>query len=215
MSAITGPIALYSNVPINAQYYEPSRFVIGDIDLGITTIVTTTVAHNYVVGQNVRLLIPVFYGSFQLNNQEGYVVSIPSSTEVEVAINSKEASPFIISPFEYTITNATQTSPCVLTITEPYNGGNAVLIQNVSGMTELNGNVYQVLSGNATSITINVNASSFSAYISGGTATLYPTNGAVAQIIAIGDINSGQNNSNGNMSQVVFIPGSFINISPN
>lgn len=214
MSAISGPIALYSNVPINAQYYEPSRFVIEDIALGETTTVTTTVAHNYVVGQNVRLLIPVPYGTFQLNNQEGYVVSIPSSTEVELSINSLNASAFIVSPFQYTITNATQTSPCVLTITQAFNGGSSVLIQNVSGMTQLNGNVYSVLAGNATTITINVNASFFSSYTSGGTATIYPTNGAVAQIIAIGDINSGQNNSNATMTQE-FIPGSFINISPN
>lgn len=35
------------------------------------------------------------------------------------------------------------------------------------------------------------------------------------QILAIGDINSGQINTNGRVSNITYIPGSFINISPN
>ncbi len=35
-----------------------------------------------------------------------------------------------------------------------------------------------------------------------------------AQIIAIGDINQGQQNRNGRTNQLTYIPGSFINISP-
>jgi len=139
MSAISGPVALYANVPINAQYYEPSRFVIEDISLGTTTTVTTTVDHNYVVGQTIRLLIPAEFGCFQLNGKQGYVISVPASDQVQVSIDSSK-------------------------------------------------NVNQFISA---------------------------TSANDPQIIAIGDINSGQNNSNGTMSQVVFVPGSFINISPN
>lgn len=36
-----------------------------------------------------------------------------------------------------------------------------------------------------------------------------------AQIIAIGDVNTGVTNANGRTNQATFIPGSFINISPN
>lgn len=47
-----------------------------------------------------------------------------------------------------------------------------VLIQNVVGTTQLNGNVYQIAASSPTSFIINVNSTGFSNYISGGTATL-------------------------------------------
>lgn len=97
-SAISGPIALYNNVPIREDYYQPSRFVISEIELGPTTLVTTTEDMNYVIGQLVRLLIPRFNGSRQLNQQTGYVVSIPAPDQVEIAIDSSQnVDPFMTS----------------------------------------------------------------------------------------------------------------------
>ncbi len=93
----SGPVAPERNPPINPQYYEPSRFVISDISEGINTVVTTTEPHNYVVGQEIRLLIPVFWGAYQLNNQTGFVINVPSSTQVTVSIDSVGASPFNLS----------------------------------------------------------------------------------------------------------------------
>lgn len=96
MSAIVGPVAPYSNVPINAQYYQPSAFVISGVTRGITTTVTTDTDHNYVIGQQIRLIIPPEYGCRQLNEASGYVLSIPSSTSVVTSINSsKYVDPFI------------------------------------------------------------------------------------------------------------------------
>lgn len=92
MTTLTGvvsfPIPAYSNVPINAQYYEPSLFFISAISNGITTLVTTTQNHNYVVGQLVRLVIPRQNRSIQFNGQSGYVVGIPASNQVTLDINS-------------------------------------------------------------------------------------------------------------------------------
>lgn len=85
---ISYPIPAFQNLPIEAQFYQPSRFVITAISLGFITTVTTSVAHNYVISQQVRLIIPPAYGSRQLNESFGYVISIPSSTQVEIAINS-------------------------------------------------------------------------------------------------------------------------------
>ena len=51
--AISGPIAPYSNVNINAQFYQPSLFIISAVTLGVTTTVTTTQNNNYVIGQEV------------------------------------------------------------------------------------------------------------------------------------------------------------------
>ncbi len=83
-----GPIALYNNVPIEPQFYQPSRFVISAIGLGQTTTITTTVDHNYVIGQEVRLLIPSSFGSYQLNEQTGFIISIPASNQFVLNINS-------------------------------------------------------------------------------------------------------------------------------
>ena len=86
--AIVGPIALYNNFPINADYYQPSQFFISAITLGVNTTVTTTVNHNYVIGQLCRLIIPPQNGCRQLNEEEGYVVSIPSLNQVVLTIIS-------------------------------------------------------------------------------------------------------------------------------
>lgn len=135
---IVGPVAPYTNPPINPQYYQPSVFDISAISLGLTTTVTTTVAHNYVIGQLCRLLIPSNFGSIQLNYQQAYVISLPSTTQVELKLDSRDSAAFT--------TSAT---------------------------------------------------------------------GTQAQIIAVGDTNSGQINSSGRTGQVTNVPGSFINISPN
>lgn len=138
--AISGPIALYNNLPIEPQYYAPWRFVISAVTLGLTTTVTMVIPAittlNYVVGQLVRLIIPPTFGCRQLNEQTGYVIAVNLPNQVTLNINSLNADPYIAS----------------------------------SATTQ-------------------------------------------AQILAVGDINTGAIN----MSQATttFIPGSFINISPN
>lgn len=138
-SPISGPIAPENNPPINPQYYEPSKFNISAITLGLTTTITTSVANNFVIGQNVRTIIPINYGTRQLNEQSSLVISLPSSTQVVVNIDSRAYDTFISNP-----------------------------------------------SGQKTP----------------------------AQIIPIGDFNSGNINSSGIVNEGLFIPGSFINISP-
>jgi hypothetical protein len=96
-TVISYPIPAYQNVPIEPQFYQPSQFFISDITLGITTIVTTTIDMNYVIGQEVRLLIPPSFGSYQLNGQTGFVLSLLASNQVEVSIDSSFADPFIAS----------------------------------------------------------------------------------------------------------------------
>lgn len=92
MTTFTGvisyPIPPYQNVPIHAEYYQPRRFVISGVTLGQTTVVTTSVDHDYVIGQQVRLIIPAVFGCYQLNETFGYVLSIPTTNSVEININS-------------------------------------------------------------------------------------------------------------------------------
>ncbi len=88
MSYFSGPTPPFNNPPIHPEYFEPSRFVISGVTLGKTTLVTTTVNNNYVIGQLVRLIIPKTFGCVQLNEISGYVLSIPSSNQVELDIDS-------------------------------------------------------------------------------------------------------------------------------
>lgn len=137
MTVISYPVPLYANVPIQPQFYQPRRFIIEDIDLGQTTTVTTTQDHDYVIGQQVRLLIPSSFGTYQLNEQTAFVIDIPALDQVVLDISSVGMDAFVLS-------NAT----------------------------------------------------------------------TVAQILGIGDVNSGQINTNGRNSNLTYIPGSYINISP-
>ena len=89
-----GPVPYGTNFPIQPQNYQPSRFVISGITLGSTTTVTTTTNMNYVIGQLCRLLIPQTFGCFQLNETQGYVLSIPSANQVVLGINSTGSNAF-------------------------------------------------------------------------------------------------------------------------
>ncbi len=140
---VSYPIPLYSNVPIESDFYQPSRFVISNITFGQTTTVTTSVDHNYVISQQVRLIFPPKYGCSQLNEAFGYVISIPEANQVVININSVGTDAFVASPVF--LPTQTRTQP---------------------------------------------------------------------QILAIGDISSGPINSSGRIQNITYIPGSFINISP-
>ena len=70
-----------------------------------------------------------------------------------------------------TITGATQANPAVLTAINTFAIGQQITIENVVGMTQLNGNTYTVTAATPTTITIDVDSTGFTAYVSGGTAS--------------------------------------------
>jgi len=137
-TVISYPIPAYSNVPIQPQYYQPRFWFISTITRGSQTTVTTTTDQDFVIGQLVRFIIPPPFGIRQLNERQGYVVQIPSSTQVIVDIDSSNMDGFKSSSFT----------------TQP-------------------------------------------------------------QIIPVGDVGNGQINNQGRSQTGTYIPGSFINISPN
>ncbi len=95
---ISYPTPPYSNPPIEPQFYQPRVFDIIAIDLGYQTVITTSVNHDYVVGQLIRLLIPSKYGSRLLNERKAYVVLIPAANQVMLDISSFGVDAFIASP---------------------------------------------------------------------------------------------------------------------
>lgn len=93
--AIVGPIAPYSNVPIQEQFYEPRRYQIDDITRGKTTTVTTTADHDFVVGQQARINLPSEYGMYQINGRQALVISIPAADQVEILLDSTQFDAYV------------------------------------------------------------------------------------------------------------------------
>jgi len=94
-TVVSYPIPAYQNLPIEPQFFQPSRFVISAIALGKTTTITTSTANNYVIGQQIRLVIPNGFGCGQLNGQTGIVIGIISPTQLTINLSSMGADPFV------------------------------------------------------------------------------------------------------------------------
>lgn len=93
--AIVGPIAPYSNVPIQEQFYEPRRYQIEDITRGATTTVTTTADHDFVVGNQARINLPPEFGMYQINGKQALVISIPASDQIELQLDSQQYDAYV------------------------------------------------------------------------------------------------------------------------
>ncbi len=88
----------------------------------------------------------------------------------------------------FAITGATATNPCVLACTGNFGAGTLIRITGVLGMIELNGGIFNVLSSTLTTVTIEVDANAFTAYISGGSAVVMAPINQFAEIVLHGMI---------------------------
>lgn len=68
--------------------YQPAMRVISNITNAIVATVTTTFAHQYIVGTIVRLDIPLTGGMIQANQAVGTILTIPSPTTFTIDINT-------------------------------------------------------------------------------------------------------------------------------
>jgi hypothetical protein len=127
-TVISYPIPLYANVPIEAQFYEPRFFFISAISLGRTTLITTTLNNNFVIGNQVRLIIPPSFGTRQLNERTAIVIDIPSPNQVVLDIDSSQMDAFIAS--------SASTQPQIIPIGDVNSGA-----INASGNLNLNLNI--------------------------------------------------------------------------
>jgi len=213
---VSYPIPAYSNPPIEPQFFQPSVFDISAITRGQSTTVTTTEDHNFVIGQLVRLIIPVLFGTYQINNLQGYVTSIPTDASVVVQIDSVYMDAFVASPYTAIITNIVVSTATSVTVTanNSFKRGASIIFSAVGGMTQINNQVGAISSSSPTSFVVTIATAGFSAYTLGGTASLFNVPQTPAQILAIGDINMGITSSTGPIIPTTAIPGSFINISP-
>jgi hypothetical protein len=212
MTIVTSPFPPYQNPPIQSDFYVPNFFIISALTLGETTTVTTSVDHNFVVGQIIRFIVPLRYRTRELNEKQAIVFSIPSATQLVCYMQSYDFTPFFASPYVASITNISQEPDATITADNAFRIGDLVKFTEVEGMTEINDQIYKVISGSSSNFVINADTSSFTAYTEGGTATfarVYPN----PYVYAIGDLNSGAINVD-NQDQQLYINGSFRNISP-
>lgn len=95
---IRGPIAPESNPPIVPEYFRPDVYFITGITQGLMTTITTNVANQYVIGQQVRFVIPNMYRMIQLDEQQAYVLTIVDPTSFKVGIDTRAYNTFDPSP---------------------------------------------------------------------------------------------------------------------
>lgn len=103
---------------------------------------------------------------------------IGDTVQLGFTMSDSQMRAFVSTSETFTIFGATKAYPCLLsTIGALVSAGDMIQISNVPGMTELNGNIYQVVSTGLNFVTINVDSTSFTTYGSGnGIATVmeYP-----------------------------------------
>lgn len=78
----------------NSGTYIPFKCNISSISQGSSTVVTTSVDHGFIVGNQVQFSIPKAYGMTQLNGKKGLVLSFTSNT-ITVNIDSSSFDPFV------------------------------------------------------------------------------------------------------------------------
>lgn len=83
-----------------------------------------------------------------------------------------------------TITAIALGATTILTATNTFTAGDFVTISGVVGTTELNNNTYKILAATGTTITLDVDSTDFTAYISGGLATS-AINGLIGRVVSI------------------------------
>lgn len=107
---------------------------------------------------------------------------IGDTVQLGFTLSDDQVRDTFVTVLPFSITGASKANPCELLCTGNFENGTIIQISGVLGMTQLNGNNYQVISSTATEVTIDVDSTSFGTYISGGTATPIAGNNAFAEI---------------------------------
>lgn len=89
-----------------------------------------------------------------------------------------------------TITAISQAAQAVITTTNTFSVGQYVQISQVTGMTEINGRIVQIVSATGSSITVDINTTTFSVYSGGGIATVMPLQQQIALVLSTPSANT-------------------------
>ena len=144
-----------------------------------------TTNDSFEINVDYQLYVPIGTTEIRLNdvnsNHTGVKITAGSNISIGRNNNSEITITSTVGGTSKAISNLTQTSPVVVTTTNAHSftEGIAVTITDVTGMTQVNGNEYymNVLTSTTfalyedSNLTIPVNGTGFTAYISGGVAT--------------------------------------------
>jgi len=83
--AAAGTNADYRIIP--QRYYSPTRRWITGVTAAAAAVITVSVAHNYLVGDKIRVNLPAAFGMTQMNNQLATITAVTAST-ITTDINS-------------------------------------------------------------------------------------------------------------------------------
>lgn len=98
-------------VPYNPIFY-PRRRVITSITQATEAVVTTSVTHGYLVGQEVRFLVNSTSGMTEINNLIGTIVAVDTSTTVNSFTVNINSSAF--TAFAFPVTSANAFTPAIV-----------------------------------------------------------------------------------------------------
>ena len=97
--------------------FYPDHQIITNITNEQNATVTTLSNHGYIVGQIIRIVVPIDFGMTQINGLTGTIISIPALNQISVDINSSSFDQFSI---PVVITNVPQTIPVGETARDPW-----------------------------------------------------------------------------------------------
>ncbi len=172
----TGPYTF--NIPY-------TNLIPGHVD--ITGIIATGVNQDPILGTSLNTLVPItsvysriYFTATGANGQNiivqdsGQFLSDNTDSDLYGLLMSPQNAPAggasLPGGYQntFTITGITQATQAVVTATTTLVAGQTVQVSGVVGMTEINDNTYQVVSVTGTTVTLDVDSTSFTAYVSGG-----------------------------------------------
>lgn len=177
--------------PSNPNFpWLPQANTVTSITRANPAVVTTGTAHGYSTGFNVRIFFPFTivdsFGMEQINGQEA-TIAVLSPTTFSISVDTSNFDSFTAG--NSAITNITKATSAVVTVsTQNFALGQSVTITGVSGMTQINGGTYLVIGKSATTVTLFVDSSAFTAYSGGGTMLNVQT----AQVLPISQYVNGE-----------------------
>lgn len=75
-------------VPFDPRFYPPYRFITA-ITQATSAVITLSVTHQYVVGEQIRVIVPSAFGMIEMNNLTGIITAINTTTNtITVNIDS-------------------------------------------------------------------------------------------------------------------------------
>jgi hypothetical protein len=81
----------------SASSFYPSYSIISAIALGVNTVITFTLPHEFTIGEVISLRVSRQYGTVELNNRQFTVQAITTDT-VTLNVDSRNYNAFIASP---------------------------------------------------------------------------------------------------------------------